>query len=139
MSGSSKTNAQSLTGVWNGLYTYPRHLEPVSFVAVLVDSGMSFSGTTHEPHVSNDVPGGMLYGMIDGRREGAAVTFTKTYDGTGGWTHSVWYEGSVNGEATEIEGRWTVPGIWSGKFLMIRSGGKEEAVERKALVPAGET
>jgi hypothetical protein len=29
----------------------------------------------------------------------------------------------LNADATEIEGTWTVPDTWSGKFLMIRSTG----------------
>jgi hypothetical protein len=35
-------------------------------------------------------------------------------------------------DGTEIEGRWILPGS-SGKFLMVRSAGKEEAVTRKAF------
>ena len=42
------TDAQNLTGVWQGLYTYPNS-ESVSFVATLIDSGGALSGSTHEP------------------------------------------------------------------------------------------
>jgi hypothetical protein len=38
----------------------------------------------------------------------------------------------LNGDATEVEGRWRIRGLLSGRFLMIRSAGKAEAVERKA-------
>jgi hypothetical protein len=45
----------------------------------------------------------------------------------------------VSGDGMEIEGRWRIPGIWSGKFLMVRSRGKEESVVRKAFEPVGES
>ncbi len=81
--------AKSLTGVWNGLYSYPALFEPVSFVATLIDAGASLSGTTHE---SCEVAPGdtqTLYAMLSGARAGQNVTFTKEYDGSGGWKHAV--------------------------------------------------
>ncbi len=45
--------------------------------------------------------------------------------------YPVSYEGVLNGDATEIEGRWRIGDGTTGKFLMIRSGGKAVAVERK--------
>ena len=85
--------------------------------------------------------GGLLYATIEGHRDGAGVFFIKTYDGTGGWTHSVTYEGRLNSDGTEIEGRWTTSG-WSGKFLMLRPTEKDasaegEATERSAAEPVG--
>jgi hypothetical protein len=45
-----------------------------------------------------------------------------------GYTH-VFYEGAVNAEATEIDGRWKLPdNSAAGTFLMIRSGKPAEAV-----------
>ena len=130
---------RGLTGVWHGLFSYPRLYEPTSFVAVLIDSGSSFSGTTHEPLPSAQGSGGLLYAMIQGRREGSAITFTKVYDGSNGWSHTVEYEGTLNGGATEIEGRWHLPEVWSGKFLMVRAGAKGEDVARKTAIPANST
>ena len=43
------------------------------------------------------------------------------------------YEGALSADGTEIEGRWATSSTWSGKFLMIRSAGKEQAVERKVF------
>jgi hypothetical protein len=37
----------------------------------------------------------------------------------------------IQWDATEVEGRWVIRGVWSGKFLMIRPARKEESVERK--------
>jgi hypothetical protein len=31
-------------------------------------------------------------------------------------------------EGNEIAGRWTVPGVWSGTFLMVRNGGGKETI-----------
>jgi hypothetical protein len=45
----------------------------------------------------------------------------------------VLYDGALNGDATEIEGRWTIVKVWSGKFLMIRSPGQEAKASRKAF------
>ena len=129
-------NALSLTGQWNGQFSYPRLLDPTPFVAILIEQGAQFSGTTHEPCTSGPHSGGLLYAAVDGRRDGTAVLFTKTYDGTAGWTHSVSYEGVLNGDGTEIEGRWKTWG-WSGRFLMLRSRGADAAVEQKLAEPVG--
>ena len=56
----------------------------------------------------------------------------KTYDEAGtGHYYPVSYEGVLNGDATEIEGRWRIGDGTSGKFMMIRSEGKAVAVEKK--------
>jgi hypothetical protein len=107
-------NAQNLTGVWQGLYTYPDGLS-VSFVATLIESGSALTGSTHEPS-----PTGTLYASLTGSRDGSAVAFRKTYEGAGPSYGTVDYAGTLSTGATEIEGRWSIPGAWSGKFLMIR-------------------
>jgi hypothetical protein len=123
---------QKLTGVWHGLYTYPGRLGSVSFVATLIEAGNSISGTTYEPRTVGNGPNGTLYATLSGNRGGATVSFVKTYDGAGPeYQDAVDYEGTLNADATEIEGRWTIKGDWSGKFLMIRSSRAPEAVDRK--------
>lgn len=128
-----------LSGTWQGLYSYPGGHEPTSFVAVVIDAAASISGTTHERCGFQEVPGGFLYATLRGQRAGSTVTFVKTYDGTGGWEHSVDYEGTINEDGTEITGKWRVQGVWSGPFLMMRANSKEDAVVRKALQPVGES
>lgn len=130
--------SRNLTGVWHGLFTYPDGFpeDPGSFVATLLELGPSLSGTTHEEGIHHDGTVGTLFAMIDGEREGTAVYFDKTYDGTGGWDHLVRYQGALNADWTEIEGRWAVPGVWSGRFLMIRSGAKTLAQARAAFARA---
>jgi hypothetical protein len=122
--------AENLTGVWQGLYSYP-HGQSVSFVATLIDSGASFSGTVHEPCILGNSPNKTLYAALDGTRQGSAVSFLKTYQDAGPNYGSVHYNGALNDDGTEIEGRWRIQGVWSGKFLMIRSAGKVAEVERK--------
>jgi hypothetical protein len=123
---------QNLTGIWHGLYSYPYGRAPVSFVATLIEAGSTVSGTTHEPCDTGDSPNETLYATLLGRRRDSAVLFVKTYDGSNPNYGRVGYEGTLSADGTEIEGRWTVPGN-SGKFLMIRSAGKQEAITRKAF------
>ena len=133
MSSSSQGAARSLTGVWQGLYSYPGQGEPVGFVATLIEAGSSVSGTTHETCAVADFTKKTLYAIISGIRRDGSVTFTKAYDGTAGWNHKVEYDGALNGEATEIEGRWTINGLLAGRFMMIRNPGKEVAVKREVF------
>ena len=123
-------DVRNLTGVWHGLYTYP-HGQSVSFVATLIDSAGALSGSTHEPGAHGDAPAGTLYATLVGQRAGSTVTFRKIYEGEVPRYHAVDYAGTLNADATEVEGRWTIPGVWSGTFLMIRGARQEEAVTRK--------
>lgn len=128
------TGAPNLTGVWQGLYTYPAQYGSVSFTATLIETESHVSGSTHEPCVVGDCPSETLYATLLGRRQDSAVAFTKTYDVAAGSVYgTVEYEGTLSGDATEIEGRWKVSSGWSGKFLMIRSAGKAVARTRKKL------
>jgi hypothetical protein len=126
----ARSCAENLPGVWHGLYSYP-YGQSVSFVATLIDSGASFSGSIHEPCIFR---GNTIYATLAGTRQGSAVSFLKTYEKSAGpqYASSVQYEGALNSDATEIEGRWTIRVFgMSGKFLMIRSAGKAVEVEEK--------
>ncbi len=129
-------SAGSLTGIWHGTYSYPRNQGPVSFVATLIEHGSSVSGTTHEPCCFGGNLGEVLYAALFGSRRGSAVSFVKTYDGANPFYRAVAYEGALSSDGTEIEGRWIIRGEWSGKFLMIRSIGKQAAVSRKVALRA---
>lgn len=118
----------NITGVWQGFYDYPGQVS-VPFTATLLDTGRQFTGSISEPCVIFG-DGETLFATVAGSRDGSSVTFLKTYDGSNPAYTVVRYAGDLNGEATEIEGRWTVPGDWSGRFLMIRSGrSPESAIE----------
>ena len=76
----------------------------------------------------------MLYATLIGQRSGSLITFCKTSDGSiPKYVHSIDYEGTLSGDATEIEGQWKITSTWSGKFLMIRSTGREQAIETKVF------
>jgi hypothetical protein len=131
MADSTGTSEENLTGVWHGTYSYPSGRGPVSFVATLIESGSSVSGTTHESCAVGGSPNETLYAVLSGSRNGSTVDFTKTYDGANPFYRAVNYEGTLSSDGTEIEGRWIIAGVWSGKFLMIRSAGKRAKVARK--------
>jgi hypothetical protein len=122
---------QTLTGVWHGLYSYPRHLEPVYFVATLIHGGTLFSGSIQEAEIGRAGAPLAYFAYVSGSKHENAVAFTKTYDGSGGRDHAVQYDGMVNGDATEIEGTWSIQNDWGGRFLMIRSPGATEAIARQ--------
>ncbi|MET0604991.1 MAG: hypothetical protein ABWZ80_00920 [Beijerinckiaceae bacterium] len=120
-----------LTGVWTGLYSYQSG-QSVPFSASLIETACSFSGGASESCVVGDGSRQTLFSTFSGRRRGLSLFFVKTYDGTAGWRHSVRYEGALDADAAEIEGRWTIPGSGlSGRFMMIRSRGTAEQVARR--------
>ena len=41
------------------------------------------------------------------------------------------YEGRIQPGGDEIEGEWTIPGNWSGTFLMVRGPRAKAKVERR--------
>jgi hypothetical protein len=124
------SSAASLTGIWQGIYSYPIPRAPVSFVATLIETASAVSGTTHEPCSIGGGPNEILYATLLGNRQHSAVAFVKTYDGANPHYGTVAYEGTLSSDGTEIEGRWIVAGNWSGKFLMVRPSGRTEAVAR---------
>jgi hypothetical protein len=131
-----QTGPENLTGVWQGLYTYPAGAS-VSFVATLIESGQTLSGAIHEPRTHGAGRGETIYATLLGSRSGSgsAISFVKTYDRAAGPGYGrVDYEGTLNGDRTEIEGRWKAPGAGSGKFLMIRSAGKAATSKQKKSV-----
>jgi hypothetical protein len=133
MSEGRQGSTTNLTGVWHGIYTYPRPALSVSFVATLIENGKSLSGATNEPCVGIICPSSTLNATLIGTRHDSAVSFVKTYDAVDDhFQDPVTYEGTLSEDATEIEGRWIIRSAWSGKFLMIRSTGKPAAVSRKA-------
>jgi hypothetical protein len=149
MDQSHSQSSRKLTGVWQGIYSYPQGGPTVPFTATLIEAGNSLSGSVHEPCVMFGNPNEILFATLLGTRCDNAVSFVKSYDGSNPSYSSVNYEGSVSGDANEIEGVWRVPGNWSGKFLMIRSGDQpEKAAEREGatlpgksapeLIPAGQ-
>ncbi len=77
-------DTNNLTGIWQGLYSYPRAFAPVSFTATLLESGSWLSGSIHE--VAEDETGVQVevYATLLGTRADQDIDFTKTYDGAQG-------------------------------------------------------
>ena len=116
-----------LSGEWIGIYNYPHSAPPTEFRASLRDHGGLVTGETTEPSPK----GGTLHAVIEGRREGGRLHFTKLYDDLEFSTDPIRYEGRVEPSGDEIEGKWTIPGILSGTFLMVRGPGAEETLEEQ--------
>ncbi|HEY1934453.1 MAG TPA: hypothetical protein VGG99_20790 [Acetobacteraceae bacterium] len=131
-----ETDATNLSGLWLGLFSYPRKLRPVHFEASLRDADGWLVGTTCETGTAGEVAGLTIGATLQGRRTERTVTFLKIYDGESRRYDSVHYEGAVSVDGTEIEGRWTVPGSWSGTFLMVRSAGPSTKVAVDAFARA---
>ncbi len=121
-----------LSGRWHGFYNLPVDEPPTLFEAELLDTGGLLSGETTEEGDTPDCFGMTLHAVIEGRREGDRVVFTKRYDYLPRADYAIDYEGVLAPGGDEIEGRWTIPGIWSGSFLMVRQGRQSEAIERQA-------
>jgi hypothetical protein len=84
----------------------------------LIDGGGSLTGTTHEPDSRSSAT---LYATLVGTHHDGTVTFTKTYDRPDRHHRNpIFYNGALNSDGTEIEGRWLISARASGKFLMIR-------------------
>ena len=128
--GTQFLSGQSLSGLWHGQFSYPRLLEPEFFTATLLETPDHLGGSIQEVHRAGRAKGETLYATVHGERRGAKVSFRKTYE-SASHTHSVLYEGTVNADATEIEGGWRIPGNWSGRFLMLRDTGLAEAASRR--------
>ena len=128
--GDDNSDALDLSGIWQGLYSYPGAHGSVPFTASLTESGGWLSGATEEVPTSGKAKGLTLVATLQGRRAGHSVTFLKTYDDLRHGYDAVQYAGDVNQDGSEIEGRWTIPGVWSGKFLMIRAGAVQAGLLR---------
>jgi hypothetical protein len=117
----------NLTGIWQGTYYYPFGLGEVSFVATLIESGTSLTGTTHE--VEPSAPSVTLCASLSGGRRGSAIEFVKVYDAV--HRDPIAYEGTLSNDHTEIQGRWVIANELSGTFRMIRPASKTESLSRK--------
>ncbi len=121
-----------LTGIWHGLYSYPEYLDPVFFLATLIGHGDHFSGTIHEAQVGQSGAPLTIFAGVDGSVTNSHISFKKTYDGSGGWSHALMYHGQLSEDRSEIEGLWVFPDSWTGRFMMIRGTGLSESVVRTA-------
>ncbi len=107
-----------MSGVWIGYYGYDANPNEVEFQMKLRASGSGFSGTSVEDNTFGDPSVLFLTANIGGSiGANRAVNFTKTYDGTGGQSHSVRYSGLLSASGKCISGKWSI-GQDSGPFAM---------------------
>jgi hypothetical protein len=86
--------AQNLTGVWSGLFSYTLACRrSVSFIATPFERGGAISGTVHQQWSKS---GRMLFAAVQGSRQGAVVQFVKTYEGGTPHGRPIPYEGLLN-------------------------------------------
>ncbi|MGE0179938.1 MAG: hypothetical protein AB7O91_08990 [Sphingomonas sp.] len=118
-----------LSGRWTGIYSYSSRFPPNTFEATIRDAGGSISGVIVQPREFFEAGDGMQHAVIDGSKDGTTIRFVKIYDDLDRPTPH--YEGTIQPGGDEVEGRWTIPGDWSGSFMMIRAAGAEERAVRK--------
>ena len=127
-----------LTGRWTGVYFYPvdpvqnpfDDCPPTPFVAELRDAEGVVTGTTSEPDVmygNADIPS-----VIDGSHDGSTLRFAKFSDAREGFEEAIHYEGAISNDGQTIQGRWSIPGWWSGEFRMQRQSGAAAIREAEA-------
>ena len=119
-----------LSGVWHGFYNMPDGEPPTQFEATLRDAAGMLSGLTTEMGDTEDCAGQILHAVIEGGRDGSLVHFEKRYDYLPRAGYVIHYVGVLQAGGDEIEGGWSIPGIWSGTFLMVRGAREEQVVER---------
>lgn len=135
----AKGGAQDLTGDWIGFYNYDFPCPPTQFEAAIRDSGGAIAGVTTEVFEGPGKRGSVLQAVIEGRREGAMVHFTKIYDDLELTPDVIAYEGRIQSGGDEVEGSWTIEGNGSGTFMMMRKR-REAAKEEQKIedeVPVG--
>jgi len=105
-----QTEANRMLGTWNGQYGYNEMRRPnVNFKLTITGvEGDRFSGMISEPATFGDGTSRFLFAGVRGTVKGGIVSFVKTYDGTGGQTHSVNYQGTLDPAARSVNGGWTI-------------------------------
>jgi hypothetical protein len=102
--------AGDLTGVWEGYYEYGNGQQGVPFTMELTHRSSAISGQLVELQTfGQEVDDGMLAAALSGSASGDLLSFTKTYDGSGGVSHSVVYRGTV---IEADNGTLIATGIW---------------------------
>ena len=131
MPSADNAKALNLSGQWQGRFRYPRLHPPTSFVADLAETDGWLVGVTEEIAVVGNERGCKITASLQGHRTGRSFTWLKLYNASSRTYDAVQYVGEVSSDGSEIAGRWTVPGSWSGTFLMIRARGAERTATRE--------
>lgn len=132
------TASDSLSGSWTGRFDYDNIAlgAPVSFDAVMTQTGSTLRGEIVEPNTFRPEATDTLLAVILGTRSGSSVTFEKTYTDFDQGEPPI-YIGQINPTATRITGRWHFPSTphVKGTFLLARTS---QAAARKTMRAAME-
>jgi hypothetical protein len=107
------------SGSWEGTYRYGggSGQAPVKFQLDATVRNGRLSGQLSEPNTFGDKSAAVLYAVVVGTVDGTSVRFTKRYDGSGGASHEVLYEGRLDRNAQTVRGQWRIQDV-SGPFEM---------------------
>ena len=114
---SNQNGGEQLSGAWRGTYGYSDGRSPVNFTLDATVAGDRLTGRITEPNTFGAAGVPFLYANVQGFISGDTVRFTKTYDGTGGQSHSVPYEGVLDAAHRQITGTWALSGT-GGQFSL---------------------
>jgi caspase domain-containing protein len=114
----------TIAGVWNGTYYYPNANNkqlPVNFIFLFEPGGCGGRGEEMNTFGDKRVP--KLFANLSCAdatlHPGQTITIKKTYDGTGGVSHSVIYTGTASPDMRSISGQWAINNT-KGTFSMSR-------------------
>ena len=119
-----------VTGSWEGIFNYPRSMPANGFRCDLREHGGRITGETQERSDGDADQGDTILALLDGTRDGHAVHLSKCYDEPSRAHYVVTYDGTLAADGNEITGRWDIPGVWSGTFIMVRAE-RHGAVEER--------
>lgn len=123
--GAAAADTPSLTGIWQGTYSYPAEMNmpPVDFTMIIVQEGKSVAGIVREKNTFGDAAEPWLHANLHGEFDATdrTLAFTKTYDGTANVGHDVKYTGKVTGDGAQItSGVWNLNGS-EGTFRLNKN------------------
>jgi hypothetical protein len=113
-----------MQGTWRGTYTYPdAQKRQVEFIMTIRVDGGSCRGRIEEPNTFGSPSTPWLYANTDCQlilgRGPPRLLFRKVYDGTGGQSHGVDYDGDIASDGRAVNGTWRI-GTQSGRFSLIK-------------------
>ncbi|MGE0420975.1 MAG: hypothetical protein AB7O88_01845 [Reyranellaceae bacterium] len=118
-----ESQAERIGGRWLGRYYYSGQQAdrpPVEFELTLeVPAAGQVTGRMSEPNTFGKPGVPFLYAHVRGEIVDNHLRFIKTYDGTGGQTHSVAYSGTFNASWTTMVGTWRINDT-TGRFDLRR-------------------
>jgi hypothetical protein len=122
----AQQTVQGLSGMWVGYYGYDGggSADRVAFQLKAARAGAAFTASTIEPNTFGTRDALFLTADVAGTVSAdGSVRFTKTYDGSGGQTHSVDYVGAFDASKRCIAGKWKID-VTTGPFKICVDAGR---------------